>query len=130
MEPRLATVEDQHRDVGEGAGAEAASDGQVHAIAEAPPLPLRVVEVARHGGIAVLDATAAAGLRADEKLAERARDMDAASIGALDDVPHGQRAAAGAWQSATPIMASRVTKAASFCSDMPSVPSGRIGRTM
>src|SRR5882762_8721777 len=130
VEPGLAAVEEEHHHVGERAGAEATSDGQVDAVAELPPLPFTVIEVARDGRVAVLDAPAAAAVGADEELPKHPRDVDAPAVGAIDDVPHGQRAAAGACTRATPIMASRVTRAASSDSESPSVPSGRRGSTM
>src|SRR5215510_1999632 len=129
MKPRLPSLEEQHDHVGEGAGAEAAADGEVHAIAQAPSLPFLVVELARHRLVAVLHAPTAAGVRADEELAERTRHVDAAAVGAMDDVAH-YRAAAGEATCATPIMASRVTRAASSASERCSDPSGRIGTTM
>ena len=88
MEPRLPPLEEQHDHVGERAGPEAAADGQVDAIAQAPPLPLRVIELAGHGRVAVLHPAAATGVGADEELAERSRHVDAAPIRALDDVAH------------------------------------------
>ena len=130
MEPGLATVEEKHHHVGERAGAEATSDGQVDAIAKLAPLPFAVIEVARDGRVAVLDAPAAAAVGADEELAQHARDVDAPAVGAIDDVTHAQRVGAGACTRATPIMASRVTRAASSGSESPSVPSGRRGSTM
>src|SRR5262249_59863242 len=88
VKPRLPPLEEQHDHVGEGAGAETAANGEVHAIAQAPPLPLLVVELARHRLVAVLHPPAAAGVRADEELAERACHVDAAAVGARDDVAH------------------------------------------
>jgi len=88
VKPRLAPLEEQHDHVGKGAGAQAAADGEVHAIAQAPSLPLLVVELARHRLVAVLHAPTATGVSADEELAERALHVDAAAIETVDDVAH------------------------------------------
>jgi hypothetical protein len=51
-----------------------------------------VIELARHGQIAVLETAAAAPVGADEELAHGARDPDATAVRALDVIAHGERA--------------------------------------
>ena len=88
VKPRLPALEEQHDHVGERARPEATADGQVNAIAQAPPFPFRVIELAGHGSVAVRHPAAATGVGAHEELAERSRHVDAAPVRALDDVAH------------------------------------------
>jgi len=64
----------------------------MHTVPQTPSLPLLVIELARHGQIAVLETAAAAAVGADEDLAQGRRDRDATAVGVLDDIAHGERA--------------------------------------
>jgi hypothetical protein len=55
-------------------------------------LPPSKAPLARHGQMAVLETAAAAGVGADEDLAQVPRDPDAKAIRAIDDIAHGERA--------------------------------------
>ena len=92
MEPGLTTIEEDHDDVRQRTRAEAPANGQVHAVPHTPPLPLWVIALARHGQMAVLETAAAAGVGADEDLAQGARDPDATAIRAIHHIAHGERA--------------------------------------
>src|SRR5262249_46891150 len=114
---------------------EAAADRQVHDVAQAPSLPLVVVEIGRHRGEAVAGAAAAAAGGAHEELAPEPRHVDRLAVGPADDVatPVGrgaQREPSGNRTSATPMSASRVMCAASASSARRSAPAGAMGSTM
>src|SRR2546430_10669316 len=89
VEPGLSAVEEQHDHVGEAEGAEAAADGEVDAVTQAPSLPLVVEPRARHRREAGLGAAAAAAVGADEEVAARARHLEASAVGSGHDVAHG-----------------------------------------
>jgi hypothetical protein len=64
----------------------------VHAVPQPSPLPLLLIEFARHRQMTVLETSAAAGVGADEQLAQGTRDPNATAIRAIDDIAHGERA--------------------------------------
>ena len=135
MKPQRLAVEEQEHDVGERTRAEAATDGQMHDVAQAPPLPLAVVELGRDRREPVTGAPAAAAGGAHEELAAEPRDVDHPAVGpghqiALPLVHRAQRAPSGRRTSATPISASRVIWAARASSSRRSAPAGAIGSTM
>ena len=127
VEPQRLAVEEEQDHVGQGAGAEAAADGQVHDVAEPAALPLVVVELGGHRREAILGAPAAAAGGADEELAARPGHVDQPAVGPDDEIApalgqRGQRGgqrqppSAAACTSATPISASRVMWRASSSS--------------
>jgi len=95
VEPQRLTIEEQKDDVGEGAGTEAAADGEVYDIAEPSPLPLVVVDLGRHRREPVVGAAATAASRADEELTARPRHVDAAAVGADDEITAAHRGPQG-----------------------------------
>ena len=74
-------------DVGQRAGTQAAALREVDAVAQAPALPLVVIQVGRHRGVPVLRPPAAAPGTADEELARPTGHVDGAAIRAQDQVP-------------------------------------------
>ena len=75
MEPDLVSAKEQQRHVREGAGAEAATDRQVHLVPDAPPSPLLMVQLDRHGVVTPLGMPAAAPGRTDEELPGRRKTL-------------------------------------------------------
>ena len=92
VEPGLTAIEEDHDDIRQRTWAEATANGQMHAVPQTPPLPLLLIEFARHRHMTVLETPAAAGVGADEQLAQGPRDPDATAIRAIDDIAHGERA--------------------------------------
>src|SRR5947209_4923163 len=79
-------VEEQHRHVGQRAGAETARLRQMDAVAQATALPFLVVEVLWYGRVAAIDMAAAAARRADEQLPLLAGDVDELAVFAVDEI--------------------------------------------
>src|SRR5437764_1131764 len=86
----MTPVEQQQNDIGERAGAQATADGEVNLIAEAPALPLFVIEVARHLRSSAFAVSATAAVGADKQVALLAGDVDHLSIGTKNEIA-GQR---------------------------------------
>jgi len=92
MEADGAAVEHEHGHVRQRAGTEAAALGEMHAVAQLPPLPLRVVEVGGDGRMAALGVAAAAAGGADEEHPALAGNVDHLAVGAGDQVAGAGRA--------------------------------------
>ena len=86
MEPEGAVIEEEHADIVEGAGAEAAADGKVDAVAELAALPFVVIEVSGDGREVSLSMPAAAAGGTDEEVSLFTDDVDGFTIGADDEV--------------------------------------------
>jgi len=85
------TIEEDHDHVRQRTRTEASANSQMHTVPQTPPLPLLVIDLTRHGHMAVVETAAAAGVGADEDLAQGTRDPDATAIGTIHDIAHGKR---------------------------------------
>src|SRR5581483_11088936 len=109
VEPDRPPVEQHQDDVRERARPEAAALRQVDGVAQLPPLPLVVVELARHAGVATFDVAAASPMRADQDLPDLPRDVDELTVHACDEVARPAATPIAGWadagQNSTPFCA-------------------------